>query len=154
MKLIYLSLLSLFLGCASNKQLPTKYQLISKKGVLIFTSLNFDYFFPASDSTNLDPFSFYEGNFEKGFLLTNVSPSIKYRLKVEFSDTLLHKFNYPATNILPVELKYYLPTATADSSTGEFWLITNNGKKSSFKFDMNQRFVKDINPLFKYKKGN
>ena len=138
--------LALILSCSNANKISKSNQIVTKDGIIIFSSLNMDYFFPFVDTMGINRNNYYTKDFGAGFLLTNVSPSLKNQLKNQYSDTMYNSFNYPVTNILPVRIEYFENLNSVAESKDTLCIIFNNEKKSCLIFDVNQRFVKSMTP--------
>jgi hypothetical protein len=145
--IIYIHILSLMCSCGNSKTISKNTEVTTKEGIIIFSKLKMDYFFPFKDTLGSVQSNYYDKEFGKGFLLTNVSPSFKIQLKNNYSDTLSNSFNYPATNVLPVRIEYFESTDPVDTSKNNLCIIFNNKRKTCFTLDINQRFIKRIIPL-------
>lgn len=83
--------------------------VISQKGVIIYSNLKSDVFFPFEDENSLDTLDYLNNKFSVGFLLTHISPNIRWDLIHKFADTLNDNFNYPLTHFLPITVTYHKP---------------------------------------------
>lgn len=148
--ILIISCLALLTFCSSSSKTQTSSNggdsVKIERGVIVFSSLRMDYFFPALESSLITKSNYKRLQYKKGFLLSNLGPDSRIDLLRNFSDTLIDKRNYPLTNAVPVIIEYYdkEENSTASADTLCFKLSDN---ENCLPFDTRLRFIRKVTPI-------
>lgn len=117
----------------------------SATGIILFSDLNINYFFPLYKDEKILSFDYDKNKYSTGFLLTGLNPETKINLIKDHSD-LVKSNEHPFTHITPVKLEYSYSNYFQESELDSIEFEINNNTQT-FYFDSKHRNLKQVIPL-------
>lgn len=120
--------------------------LITEKGIMIFSKLRIDYFFPALQQSIINKSNYKQMPYSQGFVLANLGTDPRIDLIKNFSDTLTNKRNYPLTHAVPVIIEYYQMEKSSNPSSDTLCFMLSSDT-NCLAFDAKLRLIKKVTPI-------